>query len=145
MKRKKVRLKPRVLSDNPNIKSHAALVLLNRKFYELTRPAKPAWRIWLSFRNRFLKKVEKKHGTLECFYCGLKPLYKNSKITPYKYRATIDHVLPRSRGGREYDESNLVVCCAYCNHRKGDKLLRDFARTQDTTTGDNSLSYDRCD
>ncbi|MDR5699725.1 HNH endonuclease [Agromyces aerolatus] len=33
--------------------------------------------------------------------------------------ATIDHVLPRSRGGRDTWE-NLVACCLRCNNVKGD-------------------------
>lgn len=34
---------------------------------------------------------------------------------------TLDHVVPRSRGGRSSWE-NLVACCHACNHRKGDRL-----------------------
>lgn len=33
---------------------------------------------------------------------------------------TLDHVLPRSRGGRSSWE-NLVACCYDCNNRKGDR------------------------
>lgn len=33
---------------------------------------------------------------------------------------TIDHVIPRSRGGRHAWE-NVVAACARCNHRKGDR------------------------
>ncbi|GAB3290530.1 HNH endonuclease [Pseudoclavibacter sp. RFBJ3] len=33
---------------------------------------------------------------------------------------TIDHILPRSRGGRDSWE-NLVACCLRCNNVKGDK------------------------
>jgi 5-methylcytosine-specific restriction endonuclease McrA len=35
---------------------------------------------------------------------------------------TIDHVVPRSRGGR-HEWTNVVAACARCNHRKGDRLL----------------------
>ena len=35
---------------------------------------------------------------------------------------TIDHVHPRSKGGRHAWE-NVVAACARCNHLKGDKLL----------------------
>ena len=42
-----------------------------------------------------------------CAYCG-------------KTAATIDHVLPRSRGGRDAWE-NLVACCLRCNNAKGDR------------------------
>ncbi|MEI2702491.1 MAG: HNH endonuclease [Baekduia sp.] len=44
-----------------------------------------------------------------CQYCG-------SKTT-----LTIDHVVPRSKGGTSGWE-NLVASCAPCNRRKGDKL-----------------------
>ena len=35
-------------------------------------------------------------------------------------RLTLDHVLPKSRGGRSSWE-NLVACCYACNNRKGNK------------------------
>lgn len=38
---------------------------------------------------------------------------------------TIDHVLPRSRGGR-HEWVNVVAACASCNHRKGDRLLSEL-------------------
>jgi 5-methylcytosine-specific restriction endonuclease McrA len=37
---------------------------------------------------------------------------------------TIDHVVPRSRGGA-HTWDNLVSACKPCNHRKGGKLLAD--------------------
>ena len=42
-----------------------------------------------------------------CAYCG-------------GHAATVDHVLPRSRGGQDSWE-NLVACCVRCNNVKGDK------------------------
>ncbi|MEJ3403829.1 HNH endonuclease [Rathayibacter sp. YIM 133350] len=42
-----------------------------------------------------------------CAYCG-------------KSASTIDHVLPRSRGGRDAWE-NLVACCVRCNNQKADR------------------------
>jgi 5-methylcytosine-specific restriction endonuclease McrA len=38
---------------------------------------------------------------------------------------TIDHVVPRSRGGR-HEWANVVAACARCNHRKGDRLLSEI-------------------
>ena len=35
---------------------------------------------------------------------------------------TIDHIVPRSRGGR-HEWRNVVAACRPCNHRKGDRLL----------------------
>lgn len=47
-----------------------------------------------------------------CQYCG---------VRPSKDELTIDHVVPRSRGGRSTWE-NVVVACVECNSRKGDRL-----------------------
>lgn len=46
-----------------------------------------------------------------CVYCG---------VTGHARDLTIDHVLPRSRGGRTTWE-NLVAACGPCNRRKGDR------------------------
>ncbi|MFQ6396847.1 HNH endonuclease [Nocardia sp. KC 131] len=50
-----------------------------------------------------------------CGYCGGKA-------------DTIDHVIPRSRGG-EHSWENCVASCAPCNHRKADKMLSDLGWT----------------
>jgi 5-methylcytosine-specific restriction endonuclease McrA len=47
----------------------------------------------------------------ECQYCSKK---LNRK------RFTVDHVVPRSKGGKSSWE-NLVACCSKCNTHKGDK------------------------
>ncbi|MCC7316479.1 MAG: HNH endonuclease [Planctomycetes bacterium] len=47
-----------------------------------------------------------------CQYCG---------GTPGRSALTIDHVVPRSRGGPKRWE-NLVAACARCNRRKGGRL-----------------------
>jgi hypothetical protein len=46
----------------------------------------------------------------ECQYCGSKK------------DLTIDHVIPRSRGGQDTWE-NLVACCTKCNLKKGNHFL----------------------
>jgi 5-methylcytosine-specific restriction endonuclease McrA len=46
----------------------------------------------------------------KCQYCGS------------TRRLTIDHVVPRSRGGEDTWE-NMVVACSSCNTRKGNTLL----------------------
>lgn len=53
-----------------------------------------------------------------CAYCGR---HKN------EIRLTIDHVAPRSKGGRT-DFINTVACCIDCNSAKGDKSLREFGK-----------------
>ena len=49
-----------------------------------------------------------------CVYCGTAA-----------GRLTLDHVVPRSRGGDSVWE-NVVTACAPCNLRKGDRLLEEL-------------------
>jgi 5-methylcytosine-specific restriction endonuclease McrA len=49
----------------------------------------------------------------KCQYCG-----KHSRDL------TLDHVVPRSRGGQS-SWDNLVACCKACNARKGNRLLKE--------------------
>jgi 5-methylcytosine-specific restriction endonuclease McrA len=51
-----------------------------------------------------------------CQYCGV-------VLAPGDL--TLDHVIPRSRGGASTWE-NLVACCHSCNHRKGNRLLSEL-------------------
>ena len=52
-----------------------------------------------------------------CVYCGTS-----------SGRLTLDHVVPRSRGGDSVWE-NVVTSCAPCNHKKGDRLLTEAQMT----------------
>ena len=56
----------------------------------------------------------------KCVYCGTSG-----------NRLTLDHVVPRSRGGTSVWE-NVVTSCAPCNHRKGDRLLEETSMTLHT-------------
>lgn len=67
------------------------------------------WGIKLTRTNIFVR------DRGQCQYCD-KRLSKG--------RFTIDHVIPRSKGGKTVWE-NLVTSCARCNTRKGDSLLKD--------------------
>jgi 5-methylcytosine-specific restriction endonuclease McrA len=51
-----------------------------------------------------------------CQYCGV-------ALSPGEL--TLDHVIPRSRGGASTWE-NLVACCHSCNRRKADRLLSEI-------------------
>lgn len=58
--------------------------------------------------------------------------------------ATIDHVLPRSRGGKStYD--NCVTCCFKCNQRKQNYLISEigFKLLKDSYKLDSALIVDR--
>lgn len=79
------------------------------------------WEIWLDFRMKLLTQWEKERGSLTCAYCGQPNLQKETQGVRPKLQATLDHVVPRAKGGAEYDVNNLVVACRPCNARKGCK------------------------
>ena len=54
-----------------------------------------------------------------CAYCG-------------RAASTIDHVVPRSRGGADSWE-NLVACCLHCNNAKGDRTPQEMGWTMHTS------------
>lgn len=62
------------------------------------------------YRDRPSKNTIYKRDNNTCQYCGSK-----SKLT-------LDHVIPKSKGGEDTWD-NLVVACSSCNIKKGDKLL----------------------
>ena len=72
----------------------------------IIRPARPA--------IAFTKKNILKRDSYTCQYCG-----QNGGE-----RMTIDHVVPKSLGGRTVWE-NVVSACRICNLRKGNKRLED--------------------
>lgn len=78
------------------IKAPAVVRLLN--FVRLGRKSPPLCRSNILARDNF-----------QCQYCA-KDL--NSR------EATLDHVLPRSQGGKTTWD-NIVCCCTTCNRRKG--------------------------
>jgi hypothetical protein len=80
----------------------SALVLVNYVYipFRLTRPNK---------RN-----ITRRDNS-ECQYCGCRVNGEN---------VTIDHVIPKSRGGR-HEWTNVVVSCKKCNIKKSNKTLEE--------------------
>jgi 5-methylcytosine-specific restriction endonuclease McrA len=62
-------------------------------------------------RVKLSKREVLRRNNYSCRYCGQK--------VPHM---TIDHIIPRSQGGR-HKWSNLVAACPTCNHRKGGRTL----------------------
>ena len=74
--------------------------IIAAKLRSTTRPPKPT------------KKMLWKRDEGKCQYCEKKVSLST---------ATIDHVIPRSRGGKE-TWKNLVIACSKCNCKKGSSL-----------------------
>jgi 5-methylcytosine-specific restriction endonuclease McrA len=56
-----------------------------------------------------------------CIYCGAKPgTIQKGKVLA-KNDLTVDHIIPRSRGGKDH-WTNTACACYGCNHRKGNRL-----------------------
>jgi 5-methylcytosine-specific restriction endonuclease McrA len=51
-----------------------------------------------------------------CAYCG-----RRARTSLERDEMTVDHVVPRSRGGSTSDFGNLVTACRPCNGRKADR------------------------
>lgn len=58
------------------------------------------------------KLIKRFNGIAICAYCGIEAEGED---------VTLDHVIPVSRGGTDR-MSNMVLCCAKCNTKKGNKM-----------------------
>jgi 5-methylcytosine-specific restriction endonuclease McrA len=65
-------------------------------------------------RRKITRKAVLARDSWTCQYCGMR-----------KPGLTVDHVIPRSRGGKSVWE-NIVASCASCNRRKGNRLPREI-------------------
>jgi len=64
---------------------------------------------------RYGRKNVLKRDEMICQYCGIKCNHKN---------ATLDHIIPKSRGGKN-TWTNVVTSCYRCNSYKGDRTPRE--------------------
>lgn len=75
------------------------------------RPREPRRRPFTVSEDRRQRLYRRDKGA--CHYCGSAE------------RLSLDHMLPRSRGGDDAD-SNLITCCRSCNSSKGAKTYDEF-------------------
>lgn len=62
-----------------------------------------------------------------CVYCE-----RHRRDLVRRERLTRDHLVPRSKGGRN-DWLNVVTACSSCNHRKDDRLAEDHSQASRVT------------
>ena len=72
-------------------------------------------RVPRTFQRKISRRALFARDGWRCVYCGTSG-----------GRLTLDHVVPRSRGGESVWE-NVVTSCAPCNLRKGDRLVHEVA------------------
>lgn len=84
------------------------LVIRLTRYVRLPHRTVPATRAGVMLRDAYT-----------CQYCG---------DTPGREELTVDHVIPRSRGGG-HNWENLTTACKRCNHKKGSQPLEDAQMT----------------
>lgn len=70
---------------------------------------------YYAMKNHFSRKVLILRDSSTCQYCSK---------TLSQHQITIDHVVPRERGGRT-SYTNCVVACYACNNKKANRLLEE--------------------
>ena len=65
-----------------------------------------------------------------CYYCGILLARENRSL---------DHFVPRSRGGSG-EEENLVTACKKCNQRKGNMLPSEMYVPLTSNLGDDTIA-----
>lgn len=88
-------------------------VKVKRKSVARTKP-KPK-RVGPGPQHKSVREMVYERDGHACVYCG-----DNSRLT-------VDHVIPKSRGGSN-TTTNLVTCCFYCNSAKGADSVEVFCR-----------------
>ena len=70
----------------------------------------------------------------KCHYCGTNTWHPYNKTNwdkihnkSYATRATLDHLLPRSKGGTRHN-NNVVMACGECNNAKSDLSVKEFLK-----------------
>jgi 5-methylcytosine-specific restriction endonuclease McrA len=105
-----------VLKDRAEIIEHADHPL-HAEHLTLPRPAVVRLITYIriprdAHRRKITRRAVFARDRWTCQYCGSE-----------RHSLTVDHVIPRSKGGSSTWE-NIVACCAPCNKRKGDRLPR---------------------
>ena len=97
------------------MKDPEVLAVISSSLLQLPRiPVKDRATRWPISEATKLRLYEKQEGF--CVYC-------NQHVSLDKM--TVDHSIPIARGGRSV-QSNLVLCCAACNHTKGWLTAEEF-------------------
>lgn len=77
----------------------------------VTQPSSVIWR--------------KQNGS--CFYCSLSlvPPARGNDNGHHPHLATVDHIHPRSKGGKRY-RGNVILACQRCNVLRGNMAFSEF-------------------
>ena len=109
-----------VLKEKAEVLERAAARLRSAAGAVLDLPLVIRLRYYVSVPRHSARKISRRavfaRDGYRCKYCGA-----GSQLT-------IDHVIPRCRGGHS-DWDNVATCCSPCNHRKGDSTPEEMCWT----------------
>lgn len=71
------------------------------------------------------KQLRERFEDMSCFYCGSRPVREPNARSRGRLPETIDHIVPRSLGGRNIID-NILPSCRTCNRAKNDMTLDEF-------------------
>lgn len=75
---------------------------------------------------RFSRKNIFERDNYTCQYCGVKPPNKSQALRwMEKNHLNLDHIVPRSRGGKTI-WTNIVTACYKCNSKKGSQTVEEL-------------------
>jgi hypothetical protein len=77
-----------------------------------------------NYRQRLIEALIARDGE-HCRYCKIKVRRNWMLDNRYDHDATVDHVIPKAKGGRNHME-NYALACRKCNHTKGDRSVEEF-------------------
>lgn len=120
-----------IFLDPISPKTYASALLLNEYYHEndvdfITKIDAINKRI--QFSRDYLTQKKLELGVLTCTYCPKTHLVIELEGMKVKHNiiATIDHIMPISKGGSIYDIKNVCVCCRECNSKKRDMFPEEF-------------------
>jgi 5-methylcytosine-specific restriction endonuclease McrA len=125
---------------------------MSRAINPLTGKKRNGGKMWKKVRGIVLERDAAYHGGINtCEYCGgtegeevrvfLKSYGEEVERT---LTITVDHVVPFTKGGGEFDLDNLISCCSICNavwnnHDKPQHILKailEVARERNRAIGE---------
>lgn len=110
-----VEVEPQEFICSPSVKIKIPRVIV-LQFYDKL----PKREVSFSRKNIF------ERDNYTCQYCTKRPKDKQSAIKWVEENVlNLDHVVPRSRGGRT-TWTNIVSACYKCNTKKGDRLIKEL-------------------
>lgn len=116
-----------IYNENPSSQTYASSILLHDQFKKLDvdyLDAKKERIKRIEFSREYLTSKKEELGSLTCCYCGKSNLiieYEGIKV-PNRIKATIDHIIPISKGGPVFDLTNIKIACGKCNNKKADSI-----------------------